>query len=241
MVDTKITPEIEAVIRASAIAGNNLTLPHQLERKLYDKANKVLVAAGGKWNKGAKAHVFDRPPLEKLGLILEAGIAIDQKQHWQAFNTPREVANRMALLASIGDNHRVLEPSAGTGNLFRLFGNAADKVAVELNGELIPGLLKLRLSGLRVIEADFLTCNGDLGKFDRVVMNPPFAHGDDIRHIKHALTFLKPGGRLVALCANGPRQQEQLQPLATSWEALPAGSFSEQGTNVNVALLVIDN
>ena len=95
-----------------------------------------------------------------------------------------------------------------------------------------------------VIEGDFLAQNGNLGKFDRVVMNPPFQNGADIKHIQHALTFLKPGGRLVALCANGPRQRETLKPLAENsggwWEDLPAGSFKEQGTNVNTALLVIE-
>lgn len=87
--------------------------------------------------------------------------------------------------------------------------------------------------------ADFLACNGDLGTFDRVVMNPPFSNGQDVRHIQHAATFLRPGGVLVALCANGPRQREALQPLADYWEDLPPGTFKEAGTGVNVALLVI--
>jgi hypothetical protein len=71
-------------------------------------------------------------------------------------------------------------------------------------------------------------------------MNPPFVNGADIKHITHAIGFLKPGGRLVALCANGHRQRDQLKPLTDYWEDLPPGSFSEQGTNVNVALLVIN-
>jgi 16S rRNA G1207 methylase RsmC len=71
-------------------------------------------------------------------------------------------------------------------------------------------------------------------------MNPPFANGQDIKHIEHALTLLKPGGRLVAICANGPRQQERLLPMATKWKELPAGSFSDSGTEVNAAILVIE-
>jgi hypothetical protein len=71
-------------------------------------------------------------------------------------------------------------------------------------------------------------------------MNPPFANGSDIQHIQHALTFLEPGGRLVALVANGPRQREKLMPLASEWIDLPAGSFADQGTSVNVAIVVID-
>jgi 16S rRNA G1207 methylase RsmC len=70
-------------------------------------------------------------------------------------------------------------------------------------------------------------------------MNPPFARGADIEHIKHALTMLAPGGKLVALCANGPRQQEQLRHLADTWEELPADTFKDQGTTVRSVLLTI--
>jgi hypothetical protein len=72
-------------------------------------------------------------------------------------------------------------------------------------------------------------------------MNPPFADGQDIVHIKHALTMLKPGGRLVAICANGPRQAEKLRPLVEEcggeWEELPRDTFKESGTAVAAVLL----
>jgi 16S rRNA G1207 methylase RsmC len=90
-----------------------------------------------------------------------------------------------------------------------------------------------------VHEADFLNCNGDLGTFSRVVMNPPFKNGEDIKHVKHALTFLRPGGRLVSIVANGPRQQRELKPLG-EWIELERGVFAEQGTNVNAAILIVD-
>lgn len=101
----------------------------------------------------------------------------------------------------------------------------------------LAGLLNQTCPSVSVTCANFLECNGDLGRFDRVVMNPPFENGADIKHITHALTMLKPGGRLVAICANGPRQNEQLRPLADTWEELPAGTFD--GTGVRAVLLVI--
>ena len=101
------------------------------------------------------------------------------------------------------------------------------------------------LGGIRVHPGDFLEQNGNLGQFDRIVMNPPFENGADIKHIQHAMKMLKPGGRLVAICANGPRQQATLKPLAENsggwYEDLPAGTFASQGTNVNTALLLIQN
>ena len=112
--------------------------------------------------------------------------------------------------------------------------------AVEIRRELAEALRRQFDESVTVRCADFLACNGELGSFERILMNPPFSGGADVRHILHARRFLKPGGRLVALCANGPRQQAALQPLASEWRDLPAGSFTEAGTNVNVALLVID-
>ncbi|MCP5006254.1 MAG: hypothetical protein GY941_20290, partial [Planctomycetes bacterium] len=71
-------------------------------------------------------------------------------------------------------------------------------------------------------------------------MNPPFKDGADIKHINHAFGMLKPGGRLVAICANGPRQQRTFKSKATLWKDLPEGSFKNQGTNVNTAMIILD-
>jgi phospholipid N-methyltransferase len=164
----------------------------------------------------------------------------------QLFPTPAPLAARMVEVADIQDGHRVLEPSVGTGNIAReIFGAAPVRiVAVEVNRRILDGFeAQYRSWNNSRIEthcADFLTCNGDLGKFDRILMNPPFANGADIQHIKHAITFLKPGGRLVAICANGPRQQRELQPLADTWEPLPADTFKESGTGVNAVLLTVE-
>lgn len=171
---------------------------------------------------------------------LKAGVQVVTAP--QLFPTPEPLARRMISEAGLEPGQRILEPSAGTGAIVGEMPFASGVVAVEINRTLCDSRLRGMLPDeWQVRCADFLACNGDLGKFDRIVMNPPFQNGDDIKHILHARGFLKEGGRLVALCANGPRQREKLMPLASLWEDLPPGSFSEQGTNVNVALLVIDN
>lgn len=56
--------------------------------------------------------------------------------------------------------------------------------------------------------------------------------------------MLKAGGRLVAICAGGPRQERELKPLAEDSggirEPLPADTFKESGTGVNTVLLTIE-
>lgn len=189
--------------------------------------------------------------IEAMKEALKAGIKIVVAP--QLFPTPPEIARKMVDLAGLMAGRRILEPSAGTGNLIRAIVNNAtgfeccDVVAVENNYQLSQGLETMRSKfvgayehNFKIICADFLSCNGDLGKFDKVIMNPPFENAIDIKHINHAFDMLKPGGRLVALCANGPRQQEAFKNRADHWEVLEPGSFKEQGTNVNVALLVMD-
>ena len=156
----------------------------------------------------------------------------------QLFPTPRELAQRVVALAEIEEGHRVLEPSAGAGDLLKALSSFRGVVAVERNQALADRLRGL--ASLKVHCADFLECNGELGRFDRIVMNPPFANGADIKHIEHAATMLKPGGRLVAICANGPRQQERLRPQCSEWHDLPPDTFKNSGTGVNAALVVIE-
>ena len=157
----------------------------------------------------------------------------------QLFPTPTHLCAKMVGLADIQPGHTVLEPSAGTGNILKAL------PCVRPNGAIVAvELLQAARAGLElwadeVHTGDFLSMNGSLGTFDRILMNPPFKNGVDTQHILHAKSHLNPGGRLVAICANGPRQQEQLKPLADYWEDLPEGTFKEAGTNVRTALLVI--
>lgn len=175
---------------------------------------------------------------------LKAGVQVVAAP--QLFPTPPELADRMVAEADIQQGNNILEPSAGTGAIVnavrRKLNHGAAITAVEINHALAERLATVDCLGWdHVRHADFLDLTpADLGKFQRVLMNPPFANGfanADIKHIKHALEFLEEGGLLVAICANGPRQQTELMPLADSWEELPEGSFKSEGTGVRTVLL----
>lgn len=185
--------------------------------------------------------------IEAMRASVQAGVKVVSAPN--LFPTPPELAARMVELADIEPGQSILEPSAGTGNILKAIatglcindalgvkGSGVPVWAVEINPQLAEAL-RDRWQWVSVINRDFLDCNGDLGTFDRILMNPPFDHGSDIKHIEHALGFLKPGGRLVGLCANGTRQREAFQPIAEHWEDLPAGTF--EGTGVCAALFVI--
>lgn len=169
----------------------------------------------------------------------------------QLFPTPPDLVQRMVYAAHLYKYPalRILEPSAGTGAILAALKpwDTAEIVAVEINLALADALrarFNMEASNIAVNCCDFLQQNGNLGTFDRILMNPPFVNGADIEHITHALTLLKDGGRLVAICADGPRQNAKLRPIVEEsggqWEPLPADTFKESGTGVNTVLLVVD-
>lgn len=191
-------------------------------------------------------------PFEAIAASLKTGVQVVAAP--QLFPTPAPLAARMVEVADIQPGMRVLEPSAGTGAILRAIvdaevargrsGAPARVTAIEFNAALVRAL-PLHLAEV-VRCTDFLRepAEGivDAALFDRIVMNPPFEHGADIRHVRHAVKFLRAGGRLVALCADGPRQREQLRPeieaAGGTWESL--GDVGFDGTHVRVALVVVD-
>ena len=177
---------------------------------------------------------------------LEQGVQVATSP--SLYPTPREVVDQMIDLAELESGDTVLEPSAGTGAIIDGVLAAVDTevLAYELNGSLCD-LLRSKYPShkVQVRQRNFLEVTDFQGQYPRVLMNPPFERGADIKHIQHALSMLRPGGRLVAICANGPRQRDILKPLAEQsggqWIDLPAGTFKQSGTGVNSALLVIMN
>jgi predicted RNA methylase len=187
-------------------------------------------------------------PFKAIRESLKAGVTVVSAP--QLFPTPKALARDIVRRAGVQNGHRVLEPSAGTGALLEaLYLETASKVikdlvAVEVDGRLSSDLQAKWNADVRTGDFLQLTTEAAGGLFDRIIMNPPFGGGQDILHMRHALKMLAPSGRLVALCAAGPRQRQmfenELEPRGGRWEDLPAGSFSEQGTGVSVALITFD-
>lgn len=185
-----------------------------------------------------------RPRFDRLAGRHENGTAPRAIAVHQLFQTPPDIAARLVGLLDLKPRARVLEPSAGLGRLLDALKpfEPSEVVAVDIAPECTGELFRQDRQGVTIKQRDFLAVQqAELGLFDAVAMNPPFHMRADIRHIQHALTFLKPGGRLAALCMGGYLRRETLEPLASTWIDLPAGTFKETGTGVSTALIVIDN
>lgn len=242
----KVGNEVLRVLDASQTEGNALRLTGQLDRKLYEQTNRVLEAAGGTWNRKAKAHLFEGDAADAIEQVLLSG-KIATHQDFDYFPTPVSVVNRLIELAEIQPNIVILEPSAGTGNITRNLPRSVAVDAIEIRfayAERIPVQ-----SNLEVTVTDFLTVEPD-PRYDRVVMNPPFRNQADIKHVMHALKFLKTGGKLVSVMSAGILFRENkltkdFRQLLLDREAHvednSEGAFQESGTMVQTVNVVIDN
>ena len=169
------------------------------------------------------------------------------------YPTPPTLARVMADAARIQPRDRVLEPSAGMGALVEELqqrGAAVD--AVEFNPARRAYLLEAFWQRANILDdSDFLAMTPQ-PVYDAVVMNPPFAvegmRQADAAHVAHALGFLRPGGRLVALmspgsvdASTGRRRaalHEALRGFQPQWMPVEAGRFRISGTDTPTVILV---
>lgn len=172
----------------------------------------------------------------------ENGTAPRAVSAFQLFQTPAPLAARLVSLLRLEPGARVLEPSAGLGRILDALAPYAPRevVAVEIAPQLAAELYRQERAGVVLKQRDFLACTpADLGTFDAVAMNPPFHMRADVRHIMHALDFLRPGGRLAALCMAGARRIQAFRDMAEEWNEIPAGEFRAEGTNVATYLFTV--
>lgn len=243
----KLDPDVLTVLDSAEIDGTALRLVGQLDRKLYERTNKALVALGGMWSKKAKAHLFDYDPAAVINMAVEAkAIAnpqrlIDHDREMGFFETPSSVVGRLIDLADLRPEHSILEPSAGLGAIAR-------GIPCLFNVSLCELDLKRRNALMKEF-GPVLACHDFLRtqmKWDRIVANPPFGGAQrDVDHVRHMWDCLNPGGILVSVMASGitfrhNRKTDELRGLIEENGEiipLPDHSFRESGTDVSTVIV----
>lgn len=152
----------------------------------------------------------------------------------QYYPTPQKVVERVLSETDDLSGKRVLEPSCGCGRFLDAI-KAAGGVAIGYEVDHARAN-QCRAKGHNVITGNFLE-SIPTGDFDFVIMNPPFYGTHYVKHINHALKFLKEGGRLYSILPATARYDHGL--VDGRWFDLPVGSFRESGTNINTTILKI--
>lgn len=221
--DVKFTDKAMRALTDASASGTRLYLPPNLDRKIYQEIDAALSAAGGKWNRSEKAHVFDavesafapvaRDVLDRL--LLDGGW-VNERRAYDAFYTPEALAKFIVKHAGVGRDAEppappklVLEPSAGGGALVTPALQVGARVIANEIREAEANRLHHTLSAAAATrhpsEGPMLCGCGDFLAatprpiFDAVIMNPPFSKAQDANHVLHAAKFLNPEGRLVAV------------------------------------------
>jgi len=268
----KLTQEQIEILEDGRIEWNKFYLQGQLDRKQYLSINEVLETIGLKWNRKEKAHIFDGDMLEEaIAEIIESGECETLKEtikKFQFYPTPREVSEYLVDLADIQDTDTVLEPSAWEWHLVDVIlpklkdtkNQNCAIVLLELDQSKVA-ILKEKYScyggmkdvsdwlgtyskdnKMNIFQGDFLEM--DFNPFEKIIMNPPFAKSQDVKHILHAYSMLAKGGTLVSVASSSIQWREgelyeKLKDLDPEFLELPAWSFKEYGTMVNSVIVVL--
>lgn len=177
-----------------------------------------------------------RATLDKIAQMKIAGF----------FPTPADTVADMLAELDIQPGATVLEPSAGTGAIFK----AAESQGAKVKGYEVNSTLAALMTGqgFDVTHGNFLDVL-PRASYDHVAMNPPFEKGQDLQHVRHAFDHLKPGGTMVAIMGAGvtfrtdskyQAFRDWLDTVAHTTRDLPAGTFKESGTGVASVLVWIE-
>lgn len=232
----ELTPEVSGILKRCSTTGNVLLLPpQQLNRKTYEAVNAVLQAEGGRWKKGI-GHIFNDDAGKILKRMLGNGAAIKQRQVKQSFYTPQSIAMQVAEMADVS-GHTVLEPSAGEGALADacMEYGAATVDCIELDPLAWNKLIQKGYAAAKL--ADFLSVR-PTEKYTRIVMNPPFTKGQDMKHVLRAMEWLHRDGYLYTILADTNHPEiEHLEPEIL--DRFERGAFRSSGTMIATMLIKI--
>ncbi|MFF1542518.1 hypothetical protein [Streptomyces sp. NPDC058291] len=242
----QIDPDVLDVLHAATVDGPALRLNGQLDRKLYERVNLALHAAGGVWHRFKKAHIFTTDAADAIaGLLATGEVVTDADRGF--YPTPQPTVERLLELAELEAGCEVLEPSAGRGAIAEAVAACGAIVdCVELDTARAE---HIRAGGYarQVANADFFSVPVER-RYQRVIMNPPFAGRQDIRHVERALRFIQPGGLLVAimygsLTYRGDRRTKDFlarirEARGAMWE-LPPDAFPAVGVGTVIVVIPV--
>lgn len=224
------------------ILSNNLYLDEQTVCLPYtgmdakgekEGVQRVMESLGGASSDG-RHYEFDYAPRAVLEDVVVSSVLPEDKSH-QFYHTKETLAERAIDHAEIGGEDECLEPSAGIAGLAKYMPKERTQ-CVELS-QLRCKVLETM--GYNVDCADFLSwAERTERRFDRVILNPPFADGRALLHLKAAGELTRSGGRIVAILPASMKGKMPLPGFDHTWE----GPYEDQfdGTGVRVALLIAD-
>ncbi len=226
----------------------------------YAELDEILKRIGGKWDRRTGGHVFSFDPSEVIAAVA-ASQRMPAKNPLDFFPTPRAIIDEIFKDGEINDHlrflaahteHRILEPSAGTGAfvkyLLEKFPGLKGRIdCVEPDPLKCAALRKLGAG--EVYEAAFEQWTPS-AVYGAIIMNPPFALPGDKKafatHITKAYGLLKEeNSLLVAIAPTSFLYQEKFIDFRNlvaengTFIVQARGEFKESGTMVETATVTL--
>lgn len=239
----------------------------------YDAIKPVIGFLNGAWRQKEQCFVFGYNPNDMLKDMLDMwhngnfdrgdteykdwsgkvplALLPFKYREWQEtlhfFPTPEYLGKQVVGLCDIGNEDIVMEPSAGQGNLLKHIPKCKEIIAIEMDQH---NCKVLREKGYRPICGTFeavAESKTDL-RPTKVVMNPPFFKGLDMKHIMLAYDLLEKDGTLVAIMSENNLYYDT-ELTKEFWQFLkdtnaeivevPFGEFVSSGTMVYTVIVKI--
>lgn len=232
----------------------------------YQAIKGILARLDIEWDRKRGMHVLSKSSYSKWNTYVNTG-KLPKLNPTAFFPTPIEVIELMFgnffdtsyveyLKEYQPKSLRVLEPSAGVGAIAKFarkyFGESLATIdTVEYLPENCEALEK---EGFTPFCGDFLDyTTAEL--YDVVLMNPPFSLVGDkyayMTHVMHALSLLKPDGKLVAILPTGWLIQsnkridafKEIVALHSSWDfnqIINSGAFKSSGTMIETMCICLE-
>lgn len=260
---TELTEEALHALTMATADLQSIRLPLITDPRVYRQVDRALtrIAGGGRWDRKTGTHVFPRDPRPDLEQLIGSAViphptVTEEKEH-SYWPTPAPLAKLLIDGLDLPGGARVLEPSAGDGQLVRAVLEAYPHVRVAAV-EPDPGrrivlcraFPQLMYVWAGTFEEYAEQAAQDGVGFDAVVMNPPFTLPGRryawAEHLVLAWGLLRPGGQLRAVAPASlgfGRQRPIVGARAVigaaggTFRPAPEGSFRGSGTGVHTVLV----
>ena len=230
----------------------------------YDSIKFIMEYLGYHWvekYKCFKLYNSDETAREftsKLNNLIKIGEIVisdtdEFKRQTEFYSTPKDIVKLMIDKIELKDgiNYKILEPSAGRGNILEeIVKHTDDYIALEKNRvnyqTLIDNGYKAMNISFEIYAKRLQNKIGNIEIFDRVVMNPPFS--SDIKHLILGFKMLKPSGLIASIISensfyrndtNSIRLREYIKQYKKEVIELPSKTFASSGTNVETMLVIL--
>jgi len=243
-----VPTDVLRILQSARADGNYLYLPRvQLDRKLYERVDKVLRDLGGQWVGGSRrAHKFESETQEILEAVLATGRYV-RPSDLGFFQTPPAIVQRLLAKAGLQRGMQVLEPNAGRAAIATPMAAAVGDIALVHVCDILERNVKyLQQAGfVDVQHADFLKVQARRN-IDAVCMNPPFSRFQDVDHVIHASRFVRSGGTVTSIMSRAWMHRDIkkaiefrrfIDAVKADVEEIDSGAFRESGTEVATTLV----